>query len=233
MTVLAVDTSQDFLSLGIMAATGQFFFEADAGTRHSELLFDTLEKLIDTAGIAKTDIDVLACMEGPGSFTGLRIGFSALKGIALALNKKMISVPTLDCTAFPFSDFPGLVAAVIDAKQNRFFSAIYRSGISLSSYMDIGHINLADIIINLQKNHKTENSILLCGNGAGLAKQALEPLLDGFNIFIDPEYRRGRAALMLKYIEKSYRFNSASDNYAFYCKPIYIRKSDAEMQVNK
>ncbi|MDR1363661.1 MAG: tRNA (adenosine(37)-N6)-threonylcarbamoyltransferase complex dimerization subunit type 1 TsaB, partial [Spirochaetaceae bacterium] len=102
MNILAIDTAAEIFSVGISTGARDFCFEADAGTSHSELLFDTIDALARLARIEREDIDVFACVKGPGSFTGLRIGFAAVKGLALALGRRIISVPALDCVAYRF-----------------------------------------------------------------------------------------------------------------------------------
>ncbi|GMO46856.1 MAG: hypothetical protein Ta2B_28620 [Termitinemataceae bacterium] len=235
-SILAIDCATEILSIGLSTSCAdeknlhasvagepqKYFFEADAGQRHSELLIDATANLINIAGIKKSDIDIFACMEGPGSFTGLRIGFSAVKGFALALGKKIVPVPTLDCIALPFNGFNGLVIPAIDAKQKHFFASLFYKGERLCAYLDISAQNLSELIIE----HNVNNTVILCGNGACLLETAIKPLLSEFNIFTDPAFRSGRASLMLKYIEKKYIMN-CSDLKSFEgstcCAPIYVR----------
>ncbi len=142
MNLLAIDTATDTLSVAIGtagtngAASSTWLFEADAGLRHSELAMDSIDQLMRKAALQPSDLSGVVCMGGPGSFTGLRIGFSIAKGLALALGIPFAPIPTLDCMARPFSALPELIVPVIDAKQKAFFCAIYHGGKCLCPGMD-------------------------------------------------------------------------------------------------
>jgi tRNA threonylcarbamoyladenosine biosynthesis protein TsaB len=230
LNILAIDTASEIFSVGISTAAGIFCFEADAGTSHSEMLFDTIDALTHLARIEREDIDFFACMKGPGSFTGLRIGFAAVKGLALALEKHIISVPTLDCIAYQFKRRTFLCVPVLDAKQRRFFTALYLDGRRLTDFMDCTVEELAH-----QINEKFENTpsmprtVLLCGNGAALALDALSGFLPpDINLYADDSCI-GRAPLLLQYIKEANILNNIED--ARISAPLYIRKSDAEIKL--
>ena len=136
MHLLAIDTAGPVLSVALAAGSDTWSFEADAGLRHSELIMDCIDLLMKKAGLEPADLSAVICMGGPGSFTGLRIGFSIAKGLALSLSIPFASIPTLDCMARPFVMWPGLVVPVMDAKKNAFFCALYRDGERLGPPMD-------------------------------------------------------------------------------------------------
>jgi tRNA threonylcarbamoyladenosine biosynthesis protein TsaB len=122
--ILALDTATAILSLALEAGERRWYREIDAGLGHSELLVETADSLLKGAGLGPGDLEALACMGGPGSFTGLRIGFSAAKGLALGLDLPLIACPTLDRMASPRSPWPGLVIPLIDANTGRIFTAL-------------------------------------------------------------------------------------------------------------
>jgi tRNA threonylcarbamoyladenosine biosynthesis protein TsaB len=131
---------QDSLSpctpwLNILAGD-TWLLEADVGLRHSELSMDCIDTLMRQAALKPEDLNGIVCMGGPGSFTGLRIGFSLAKGLACALNIPFATVPTLDCMVWPLSALPGIVVPVIDAKKGAYFCALYQNGKKLSDDMD-------------------------------------------------------------------------------------------------
>ena len=153
MNILAIDTATSILSIAVSSAEGIRHFEVDAGLRHSELLMDLADMVMKTAGLEASDLELVACMRGPGSFTGLRIGFAAAKGMALALGIPLVSVPTLDCMAAPCAVWPGLVIPVIDAKKHRFFTALYRGGQRLTEYLDAEPDEIARAIKSAAIHH--------------------------------------------------------------------------------
>jgi tRNA threonylcarbamoyladenosine biosynthesis protein TsaB len=229
LNILAIDTASGIFSVGISTAAGNFCFEADAGTSHSEMLFDTIDALTHLARIEREEIDLFACMKGPGSFTGLRIGFAAVKGLALAFEKRIISVPTLDCMAYPFKRSPFLCVPVLDAKQRRFFTALYLGGLRLTDFMDCTAEELAHHINEKLKNTPSAPRIaLLCGPGTAIACGAISGFLPpDIDICADASYT-GRAPLLLQYIKESNMLNNIED--ARISAPLYIRKSDAEIK---
>ncbi len=190
------------------------------------------DSLCKSAGIKPSDLGLVACMRGPGSFTGLRIGFSAGKGIALALGIPLIAVPTLDCLAYSLSTKAGLVIPVLDAKKGCFFAAFYREGKRLTDYLDANPLELLKISSKILL--QPEEKLLLTGSGAELLQSRLKEtcqskLILNKNINLDKEFSRGRARELLK-IVKDNNIYKANDIYGF---PVYLRKSDAELNYKK
>jgi tRNA threonylcarbamoyladenosine biosynthesis protein TsaB len=236
VNILAIDTAAAILSAALETEKGAWFFEADAGPRHSEMLMDVVDILMKKAGLQKNELEGLVCMKGPGSFTGLRIGFSTVKGLALSLGIPFASVPTLDCMAFPFSPWPGLVLPLIDAKQNRFFTALYRGGERLSGFMDAGLSHITEAAAKkLAATPPGQKQVLLTGPDAGLFYEKLNknppegpasPPLPANSLFLDPVCRRGRARELLAIVKKLDILNNDQDE--IFSGPEYLRKSDAE-----
>jgi tRNA threonylcarbamoyladenosine biosynthesis protein TsaB len=230
MNILALDTACPVFSAALATDTGNWYFEADAGMRHSELLMELIDTLFKYAGLDPPALDFTVCMKGPGSFTGLRIGYAAAKGLALALSIPFAAVSTLDCIAFPHSAWPGIVVPVIDAKKTCFFSAFYRYGERISPYMDEKAEKIAEIFNELseketQKQENTEN-VLLTGPGAEIALAVLSKLLPEIKLFTDPNGKKGRAYELLTIAKTRDLFNN--DSIDIFSGPDYLRKSDAE-----
>jgi tRNA threonylcarbamoyladenosine biosynthesis protein TsaB len=229
VNILAIDTATSILSAALNTEEGTWFFEADAGLRHSEILMDVIETLAKTAGLKQEKLEGVACLKGPGSFTGLRIGFSAAKGLALSLGIPFAAVPTLDCMAFSSSVWPGFVLPLIDAKQNNFFTALYRGGGRLSDLIDAGASHIADMAAKaLSEAPAGEKRLLLTGPDAGMFYRGLDKSrFPEDSIRIDPECRHGWAGDLLKVVKNSDIFNNRSGD--LFAGPEYIRKSDAEL----
>jgi tRNA threonylcarbamoyladenosine biosynthesis protein TsaB len=223
MRIIALDTAAAVLSLALSTEKGQWYCEIDAGLRHSELLMDAVDMLMKTAGLKPEELELAACMKGPGSFTGLRIGFAAVKGLALALGIPMVSVPTLDCMALPFSAWPGLVLPLIDAKKGRYFTALYRGNERISGYMDAG----LETILSLLPR---DTPLLLTGPDAEMILPGLGAALPGARIFVDPHRKEGKARELLELTGKYDILRQ--DEREFLSGPLYMRKSDAELSLN-
>ena len=128
MNVLVCDTSSQALTVGLF--TDGFKEVRTIGGRtvqHSERLVPTVVELCGDAGLDTKDIDLLVCTRGPGSFTGLRIGMAAFKGMAFALGKPMVSVSTLEAYASCVGAFDGAIVPVIDAKKKRWYLAAFET----------------------------------------------------------------------------------------------------------
>ncbi|MDR0382514.1 MAG: tRNA (adenosine(37)-N6)-threonylcarbamoyltransferase complex dimerization subunit type 1 TsaB [Spirochaetaceae bacterium] len=230
MNILAIDTSAESLSVGISTEAGNFCVEADTGASCSERLFDAIDAAIALARTDREAIDVFACVRGPGSFTGLRIGFAAVKGLALALGKRMVSAPALDCIAHRFACTPCLCVPVLDAKRRRFFAALYRNGRRLTGYLDCDAEELAARVVAgmaAEPEQAAPRAVALTGGASTAAAAALSALLPDTAFFSDT-LPAGRAYLLLQYIKESGIIETNED--ARFSAPLYIRKSDAEIK---
>jgi tRNA threonylcarbamoyladenosine biosynthesis protein TsaB len=147
MNILALDCSFEVLSVSLACPKGEFTFEVDAGQSHSALLIDAIDKVLSIAEFEREQLELLACTEGPGSFTGLRIAFSTLKGLQAALGIPAIAVPTPDCIAYPLKNFPATVLPLLDAKKQRYFSAIYRNGERQGGILDASAEEIAQTVL--------------------------------------------------------------------------------------
>ena len=113
--ILAIDTSTSYLSLAIFAKGQMWTFHEAVGTKQSTLILPTLDRLLADAGLARSDIASIVYAQGPGAFTGLRIGLGVAQGLALAQNLPMIGIPCLEAVASlqPDSEY---VLAATDAR---------------------------------------------------------------------------------------------------------------------
>jgi tRNA threonylcarbamoyladenosine biosynthesis protein TsaB len=223
VNILGFDCAGKTLSAGLLTGTGFYAAEASGGQNHSERIMDMADYLLKTAGITPRELSAAACMKGPGSFTGLRIGFSAAKGLSLSLGIPLVSVPTLDCMACSYSFFPGIVVPLIDAKKNAYFTALYRGGKALCPCLDAGLDRIASVIA---ENLAPGEDVFLTGPESALP--FLRDALPG-KITVDPFAGRGRARELLNCAKTSMledrRAGESHDEG-----PLYVRKSDAELQ---
>jgi len=236
MNILAIDSSSNTLSVALETENQVLNEEIDKVYGHSEYLMECADGLCKSADIRPSDLNMVACMKGPGSFTGLRIGFSTAKGIALALGIPLIAVPTLDCLAYPFSTYSGLVLPVLDAKKSCFFAAFYRGGKRLTDFFDA---NPGELLKIMSKTMVSEDEpVLLTGAGAKLFLSRFEGASSEDSIYtkeitkkinLDNEFARGRAVELIK-ITKNDKLYIKSDIDGA---PVYLRKSDAELNYKK
>jgi len=224
MNLLAIDTATEQFSVALAADTGTWLFEVDAGLRHSELVMDTIDMLMGKAALKPQDLSGVVCMEGPGSFTGLRIGFAIAKGLALSLGIPFAAIPTLDCLAWPFSAWPGIVVPALDAKKGAFFCALYRGGKRLCPHMDAAPNEIARILADTP----SPGQILLTGPGAPLLYEKIYTPETKLEINPGKGLRWGNAQTLLQIARETNCITQCNTDPS--CGPVYIRKSDAELQ---
>ena len=126
MKILSIDTTTKFLCLGIYNDTKIYEFNLEVGTKMSALLAVVIKRAVQAAGLAVCDFDYFACGLGPGSFTGIRVGLSAIKGFSLAEGKPIVGVSSLDILAMnALEQGSKIIAPVIDAKRNLIYTCFY------------------------------------------------------------------------------------------------------------
>ena len=122
LPVLAIDTSTSFLSLALRANGKTLVRHNEVGNRQSELILPQIGELFAEAGIGAADLGAIVYAQGPGAFTGLRIGIGVAQGLAAPFATPLIGVPTLDAAAYLLPPQPCVLAAA-DARMNEVFYA--------------------------------------------------------------------------------------------------------------
>ena len=142
-------------------------FYENSGMTHSKTLLPMAEELLKHCGVSLGDVDVVAVAAGPGSFTGIRIGVAAAKGLALALDKPAIGVSTLAAMARNVAFADGLVVCAMDARRSQVYNATFSAeGGVLTRLTPDRAISLSELAEELRG---AERSITLVGDGACLA----------------------------------------------------------------
>jgi len=223
MKLLAIDTAASILSLALANDEELFSVDTEAETKHSQLAMELIDELIIKADITPKDLNGVLCMGGPGSFTGLRIGYSIAKGLALSLSIPFAPVPTLECIAHNRQFAHGLTLAVIEARKNAYFYAFFKDGQRLTEDKDSAFLQIANEI----EGYKADNSkITVTGYGAKILYESLpENLKNAVSLVFE---NTGYAKELIAIAKEKELFNN--DNTAhLYSGPEYISKTDAEL----
>ncbi|MGN0661063.1 MAG: tRNA (adenosine(37)-N6)-threonylcarbamoyltransferase complex dimerization subunit type 1 TsaB, partial [Oscillospiraceae bacterium] len=127
MIILGIDTSAQTASAAVCSedriiACGS----VNAKLTHSQTIMPLVTSLLEAAHISLDGIDAFAVSKGPGSFTGIRIGVSAVKGLAFAKSKPCIGVSTLSALAYNMLGFDGIICPVMDARCSQVYNAVFR-----------------------------------------------------------------------------------------------------------
>ncbi len=227
MKIAAFDTSSNSGSIALLEDRRLIseLTVADVGA-HSQWLMPRFDELLKRAGCSVEEIDLFAVSAGPGSFTGLRIGLSAVKGLAWAMNKEVIAVSTLKALAlnYRYSLFP--VCPVLDARKHEVYAALY--GYEGAGWTPVELIKECvcppDELFLRIKALRLSMPIIFLGNGLKACEKAIRDNVQ--QAIIAPE---------LMYVKASNVGLSAFEDIASAVKPIhitpvYLRKSEAELK---
>ncbi len=227
MNILALDSSGIAASAAIVTeekVLGEFFINHKM--THSQTLMPLTEQLFKTLDINKKDIDYVAVSCGPGSFTGLRIGMAAAKGLCLALGKKLIAVPTLDVIAENAAESDKLVVPVMDARRGQVYYCIYEKEKGCLVPKTDYDADSIEAVINKVKAEGKPVVFL----GDGTVPFESEILKAGFEIG-DNTKRLQRAACVGTSAVKAVKENKAVEPEN--AELIYLRKSQAERELEE
>ena len=217
MRVLAVETST--LAGGVALLDGESVrgeYLLDVRTTHSERLMSAIDRVLGDAGWSARDLQGLAVAVGPGSFTGLRIGLSTVKGLALALGLPVAPVPTLDAMAasLPWAALP--VCPVIDARKGEVYTCLYRwDGARMRREWEYLAIAPGELARRL-----AEPAILL-GDGAAAIRSPMARLA--------PPPHRSPSPASVGYLGLE-RLRAGETVTAADLAPLYLRPSEAELK---
>jgi tRNA threonylcarbamoyladenosine biosynthesis protein TsaB len=126
--VLGIDTATWTASVGVVCGgRDRAEISRQVSASHASVLLELIEETLDRAGLEIGEIDLLAVSIGPGSFTGLRIGLSTAKGLAMATGAAVVGVPTLEALALAAGQRSGVVCPVLDARKGEVYAGTFRS----------------------------------------------------------------------------------------------------------
>ncbi|MBU3143097.1 tRNA (adenosine(37)-N6)-threonylcarbamoyltransferase complex dimerization subunit type 1 TsaB [Clostridium sp. CF012] len=193
--------------------------------QHSLILMPIIDELLNNTGMCISDIDAFVASKGPGSFTGLRIGLSTIKGLSQGTGKPFVTVSTLDSLAYNLAYTDGIVCPILDALRDNVYTALYTfNNCQLNRITDYINISI-DELINMLKEKNCNISFV--GDGVPKFKDKLIAHLPNIS-FAPAHLNLAKASslgeLGLKLLSKG----TFDDLYASV--PIYLRKPQAERE---
>lgn len=226
MKIFALDCASGAASVALLEGDrllGETF--SDVALTHSQTLLPMAEELFKNTKTAPSDVDVFSVSAGPGSFTGVRIGIAAVKGLADAVNKPCLAVSALETAAYPFIGFDGIVCAAMDARCNQVYTALFQNGERILP-------DSAMLITELGEILKTHNKpVLFCADGAQKAFDALQCDLD-CPCTIAPAQLRSARASSAAYLTAERLNNGEQPIAAGELLPVYLRLPQAQRELN-
>jgi tRNA threonylcarbamoyladenosine biosynthesis protein TsaB len=218
------DTSTSEIELGIFDGD-KCLFESytRAEKRFSSMIMGLIDNAVKESGLKLDDIDVFGATLGPGAFTGIRVGMSVMKGFSQALDKKFFGASTLEIMARQAADDGHRICPVLDARRGEVYTAVYNcaggdvslvSGPVLMRIEEVHeHMFSKTTAVIIRRDEALGKIISVDGNTAVHIEDHLD--MKSFNFILQ---RNAGAATRLKIYEAS---------------PLYVRKSDAEQNLEK
>ena len=225
MRILGVDTATTSCSVAIVDEASLLSeFTVDREETHSIHLMDMIKAVMTMAGLNFSDLDGFAVTRGPGSFTGLRIGVSTIKGLAVALEKPVVGISSLETLAFQVSYSRDLICPILDARKGEVYFSRYRFLNGHLKRQTKERVAPPDKVVD-----NFNESCLFVGNGALLYKEMILEKMGEFAFFA-PMIQNTIRASTIAYLGMAKFENNDTDKIEKIL-PYYIRNSDAELNL--
>lgn len=222
MKLLAIDTSSKFLCLGLADKARFCEYRIELNQRHLSLLSPIIKSTLEALDWGIQDLDYLAVGLGPGSFTGLRVGLAAIKGLSWAYQKPIVGVSTLDIIAqnSPQRDKP--LAVAMDARRNFIYCSFYKSQAGSLKRISRDYLLQREEFVK-----KIGHNALIIGDALGLHKDFFHEHLNGVE-YLDKDYWYPQTHnLIILALEK---IKEKRISRAFDIKPAYLYPKECQIR---
>ena len=220
MKILVADTSSSVCSVGVFEDNVLINKnELDNGKTHSENFMPLVEKTLNEAKLKLDDIEYLAVVVGPGSFTGIRIGVASCKAMAEIKGLKVVPVYSLDSVAANEVENGNVICSMIDARNNQVYCGIYDNKINKLE------VFMADDIENVLLVLNKYDDIVFVGDGAVLHEDMIREKMVGKKIVFSSNNKQNAESLGIIAYKKIKNGEFTDPDSVV---PVYLRKSQAE-----
>lgn len=225
MKILALDTSANTASVCI-SEDDRLLCEMTVNYKktHSETLMPMIDAALSACGTDISQIDLFAAADGPGSFTGLRIGVSALKGMAHALSKPVIGISTLEGLAYNLFMCADIICPIMDARRAQVYNAVYtwRSG-EFEELTPPRALSIEECVADVKKYGKR---VVFLGDGVDVHREYISAELGSAACFAPLSCNEQRASSLAAAARLRAEQSISADRLV----PVYLRKSQAERE---
>jgi len=226
MKILAIETSTMLGGVSVMDDGEGLIAEIrlNVEATHSERLMTVINQALKRSSLEIDGIDLFAISIGPGSFTGLRIGLSTVKGLAFATEKPVVAVPTLEAFAwnFPFSPYP--ICTMLDARKKEVYAAVFIWKGEVFERV-LGEVSIKP----LELLETLKGPVILTGEGVTLYRDIITDLLGDNALYPAPQHMIPSPSNVAYLGLRKARSGEFSDPTSLV--PLYIRKSEAEIKL--
>ena len=242
MKILAIDTSGNVATAaiyedGIITAEYSIHHKKlgrgnkNGEKTHSETLLPMIDEMVKGKGLDINELDAIAVSEGPGSFTGLRIGSATAKGMGLALGKPIVNVPTLMALAMNVYDEDAIISPIMDARRQQVYNALYEYVKADGESLELKELREADALAVsdlLDLLNEMGRKVVFLGDGVDVYKDVIKENIKVPYSFAPAQIRYQRAGsvalLGAKLVEEGKAVNASEHS------PVYLRPSQAERE---
>lgn len=234
MLILAIETSTNTASVALLQTLEEKKsfpvqervlgeLNLNLSGNHSVTLMPAIDHLLRKTNLGIRQVEGLALALGPGSFTGLRIGVSTVKGLAYALGIPVVGVSTLDALAQNLSYASKLICPVLDARKKEVYAAIYRG--DGSGYLE--KISPDMVIPPEELGRRLQEEVIFLGNAVEVYRELWQKQLGLQALFVAPEFSYPRAIHVARLSLPKFQSGQTLDLFSF--TPLYLRRSEAEI----
>lgn len=228
MRILSLDSSTESASCAVIEDNkllGEITFNYEK--QHSVILMSIIENLLTNLHLTLKDIDGFVVAKGPGSFTGLRIGWATIKGLCIGSGKPFTSVSTLDSLAYNMAYSGGIICPILDALRNNVYTRLYTfDGEELVSLSDYIIISIDELVDKLD----SDKPVYFIGDATYKYKEKLSSIFPN-SYFAPTHLNFARASALAELGLKQLASGIYEDLNT--SSPIYLRKSQAEREYDK
>ena len=221
MKLLAVDTSGPVCGVAILTEQG-ICYDCAVNNRltHSANLMPMIDHALQSTGLAIQDMDRIAVVTGPGSFTGVRIGVSTVKGIAHGAGKRCVAVDALEAMAAGITEFNGIICPIQDARAGQVYGSAFTAGMPPERLIDDTPMKLEEYVELIRS---FGDRFLFLGDGMPVHRARLQELLGESAVFAAPQHAYLRPASVAALAEHSKMLLDYTE-----LMPMYLRAPSAE-----
>ena len=237
MKILGIDSSGMVASVALIEdGITKAEYTVNNKKTHSQTLLPMLDEIKRMTELDFQTIDAIAVAGGPGSFTGLRIGSATVKGLGFALDKPIISVPTVDALAMNAWGYDGLVCPIMDARRMQVYTGIYAWDDGLPYTESFGKLHIimqqqpmaVEALIDTLNDLDNNRTVLFLGDGVPVYEEAIRRGL-GKKLAFAPAHMARQRAGALGVLAEIYLERGLVETAAEH-KPEYLRLSQAERE---
>lgn len=227
MKILALDSSGLVASAAVVEDENMIAeYTINYKKTHSQTLLPMLDEIVKMIELDLNTIDAIAIAAGPGSFTGLRIGSATAKGLALALKKPIISIPTVEGLAYNLYGTDKIICPIMDARRNQVYTGLYR--FEEEQFIVIEDQMAVDMETVIEKINKLGQPVIFLGDGVPVQKNAIEEKVTVPFYFAPAHMSKQRAGAVGALGCQYYKKGSYQDSREH--RPEYLRLSQAERE---